>query len=137
MRRLALVVCVAALACVTSLSSRQTPAQPAAADGVAKAVRAKLDAAKQAFDLAERGKQLGLASVEQRVTWSRRWMEAERDLAVDAAGRRAAAEAHLARVKPLLAITEQLNKVGEVQFLDVLEMRYQVADAEEAVGSSR
>ena len=137
MRRLALVLCVAALACVVFVSSPHAPAQPAAADGAAKAVQAKLEAAKQAFDLSGRSEALGLASVAQRVTWSRQWTEAQRDLAPDAAGRRAAAEAHLARVKPLLARAEQLQKVGEIQFLDVLEMRYQLADAEQRVEEAR
>src|SRR3954470_5788441 len=137
MPRLALVFCFAALACVTFFSSPHAPGQPAPADGAAAARRAKLDAAKQAYDLADRGKALGLASVEQRVAWARRGVGAQRPLAPDAAGRRAAAEAHLARVKPLLAHTEQLHKVGEVQFLDVLEMRYQVADAEQRVEEAR
>src|SRR3954469_17776397 len=103
MPRLALVFCFAALACVTFFSSPHAPGQPAPADGVAAARRAKFDAAKQAYDLAERTQALGLAAGGGRGARARRGMGAQRDLAPAAPGRRAADEAHLARVKPLLA----------------------------------
>jgi hypothetical protein len=58
-------------------------------------------------------------------------MEAERDLAPDAAARRAAVTAHLDRMRPTLKGLEPLYESGRVQFRDVLAARYYVAEAEQ------
>ena len=97
--------------------------------------QAKLAAAKALYDGQLRARAAGLSGIDsdlaEQYTWSRRWMEAERDLAPDAAGRRAAGAAHLDRVRPALKSLERLHETGAAQFRDVLAARYYVAEAEQ------
>ena len=96
--------------------------------------RTKLEAAKQAYELVVdselRGGPAGRSDVEDRCTWSRRWMEAERDTAADEAGRRRAVVAHLERMKPMLAVMERRQEAGMISARDVASMRYFLAEAE-------
>ena len=97
--------------------------------------RAKLAAAKQAYemlvDLEKRGLADGRSAVEERCTWSRRWMEAERDAAADDAARRQAVVAHRDRMKPLLAMMERRQQAGMLSGQDLAATRYFVAEAEQ------
>jgi hypothetical protein len=98
--------------------------------------QAKLAAAKALYEGQLRARAVGLSGVDgpdltEQYAWSRRWMEAERDVALDAAGRRAAVAAHLERVRPTLKSLERLHETGAAQFRDVLAARYYVAEAEQ------
>ena len=98
--------------------------------------QAKLAAARQLYEVQVKARAAGLAGVDgwgltDQYTWSRRWMEAERDLAGDAAGRRTAVAAHLDRMRPTLKSFEKLFERGQAQFRDVLAARYYVAEAEQ------
>lgn len=98
--------------------------------------QAKLEAAKALYEGLQQAREAGLGGVDgsgltEQYTWSRHWMEAERDLAPDAAARRAAAAAHLDRMRPALKSLERLFKVGGTHFRDVLAARYYVAEAEQ------
>ena len=69
--------------------------------------------------------------LEERYTWSRRWMDAERDSAASGADRRRATEAHLGRMKRLPGVTERFQQAGMVFPADVAALRHFVADAEQ------
>jgi hypothetical protein len=120
-----------------ALAAQQAGAEKAAADAKpADPRQAKLAAAKGLYDLVDRQRAAGLSGIDgwrltDQYTWSRRWMEAERDLAPDAPGRRAAVAAHLDRMRPTLGSVEAMFKSGSTQFRDVLAARYYVAEAEQ------
>jgi hypothetical protein len=71
-------------------------------------------------------------TLEQLTLWSRRWMEAERDLAQDKAGRGAALSAHIQRLKKQEKICEELlrdSTFGLTQ-LCLDDLRYHRLEAE-------
>ncbi|HZN64083.1 MAG TPA: hypothetical protein VFB66_02195 [Tepidisphaeraceae bacterium] len=115
----------------------QQPGPGKAADAKqADSRQAKLAAAKALYEGQLRAREAGLSGVDgsdltEQYTWSRRWMEAERDLAPDAPARRAAAAAHLDRMRPTLKSLEALFESGGTHFRDVLAARYYVAEAEQ------
>jgi hypothetical protein len=125
-----------ALLAALALAAQQPGADQGADARPADPRQAKLVAAKRLYDIQIRQRAAGLGGVDgqgllDQYTWSRRWMEAERDLAGDAAGRRAAAAAHLERMRPTLKSLEPLFEAGRAQFTDVLAARYYVAEAEQ------
>ena len=140
MRRcLIMSLCLASMTWLVFRSATPAPAQAEPADRALEAKKAKLAAAKEWHEVMAKMQAQGLRTggFEERVTWSRRWMEAERDLAPEAAGRRAAAEGHLGRVKPLLTAAEQMLQAGEMQYADVVTLRYHLADAEDALAGAQ
>jgi hypothetical protein len=68
--------------------------------------------------------------MEDRYTWSRRWMEAQRDAASDDAGRRAAVTGHLNRMKPLVDRAKRLRAAGLNSAADVAAATWYAAEAE-------
>lgn len=68
--------------------------------------------------------------VEEIYRWSCRWLEAEWDLANDAAGRSAALKAHLERMADLAKNAEASAKVGVGRDVDAASARYFRAQAE-------
>ena len=101
---------------------------------VAGAKRAKLAAAKSTYELmvamAEHA-ETRVPDTDDRYTWSRRWMEAERECAADDAGRRAATAAHLDRMKRLLDVARKRLDAGMISASEAAAARYYVAEAEQ------
>jgi hypothetical protein len=62
--------------------------------------------------------------------WSRRWMEAEQAVAAEKAGRVAALQAHLARMKKLEANFEERRKNGTAPAYEVPQARFYRLEAE-------
>jgi hypothetical protein len=122
-----------------ALAARQAGADKAAdqgADAKGDPRQAKLAAARGLYEVQVKARAAGLSGLDEwgmtdQYTWSRRWMEAQRDLAADPAGRRAAVAAHLDRMRPTLKSLEAMFKSGSAQFRDVLAARYYVAEAEQ------
>jgi hypothetical protein len=106
---------------------------------VAGAKRAKLSAAKSAYELmvamAEHGG-TRVPATDDRYTWSRRWMEAERECAADDAGRRAATAAHLDRMKRLLDVARKRHEAGMISATEAAATYYYVAEAEQWVAEA-
>jgi hypothetical protein len=135
-RRIPIVVVVAALGCAMWWAAAGAPGQVgggaagvAANPAAAEAKRVKLDAAKQMYEIT--AARPGAPAMESRYTWSRRWMEAERDAAADDAGRRAAVDAHADRMKALAEQSAKLHDAGRLQFVDACAARYYAAEAEQ------
>ena len=125
-------------------SARAQPAGGKGADrnaAVEAAKRAKLTEAKTAYDLMvdlaqHGGGREGPFDTDDRYTWSRRWMEAERDVAPDDAARRAAAAAHLARMKRLRDVAERRQQAGMISATEAAATRYYAAEAEQWVAEA-
>ena len=136
MRRIPIVVVSAALTCAAwwaaagALGQAEGGAAGAAANpAAAEAKRARLDAAKQMYEITLA--RHGAPAMESRYTWSRRWMEAERDAAADDAARHAAVNAHADRMKLLAEQSAKLHDAGRLQFADACAARYYAAEAEQ------
>ena len=111
------------------------PAGAAPAKSLAAAKHDKLLTAKRAYEMLpalenQRGGPTVRFELEDRYTWSRRWMDAERDSAASGADRRRAAEAHLGRMRRLLGVGERFQQAGIVSPADVAALRYFAAEAE-------
>jgi hypothetical protein len=115
------------------------PASPKEIAAVAEAKRAKLAAAKSTYELmaamAEHA-ETRVPDTDERYAWSRRWMEAERECAADDAGRRAAADTHLARMKRLLDVAQKRLEAGMISATEAAATRYYVAEAEQWVAEA-
>jgi hypothetical protein len=106
---------------------------------VAGAKRAKLAAAKSTYELmvamAEHA-ETRVPDTDDRYTWSRRWMEAERECAADDAGRRAATAAHLDRMKRLLDVARKRHEAGMISATEAAAAHYYVAEAEQWIAEA-
>jgi hypothetical protein len=120
-------------------AAQQSPANAPLPTGVEGAKRAKLAAAKSTYELmvamAEHA-ETRVPDTDDRYAWSRRWMEAERECAADDAGRRAAADAHLARMKRLLDVAQKRLDAGMISATEAAATRYYVAEAEQWVAEA-
>jgi hypothetical protein len=120
-------------------AAQQSPANAAVPTGVEGAKRAKLAAAKSTYELmvamAEHA-ETRVPDTDDRYAWSRRWMEAERECAAGDAGRRAAADAHLARMKRLLDVAQKRLDAGMISATEAAATRYYVAEAEQWVAEA-
>ena len=124
---------------VIAQAPQGTAGAPEENTAVAGAKRAKLAAAKSTYELmvamAEHA-ETRVPDTDDRYTWSRRWMEAERECAADHAGRRAAADAHLARMKRLLDVAQKRLDAGMISATEAAATRYYVAEAEQWVAEA-
>jgi hypothetical protein len=133
--RTAVVLVAAALTCAALWAASETLGQAgggaAAGDirAAAEAKRAKLAAARQMYEITTA--KHGVPPMEGLYTWSRRWMEAERDAAADDAGRRAAVDAHAARMKSLAERAAKAFDAGRLSAADACAPRYYAAEAEQ------
>lgn len=94
-------------------------------------VQKKLDVAIPAYDGAYLSWQRGLGDVETVYRWSKRWMDAEVQLAKTTAEKATAADKHLARMRGFLAEATKRMDVGQVTVLDSKSTEWYVAEAEE------
>ena len=72
----------------------------------------------------------GQANADRLYLWSRRWMEAQRDVGPKKADRIAALEAHRDRMKDLRKTAEQRYKAGQCSHAEVLSVDFYLAEAE-------
>ena len=93
-------------------------------------LQARLDAAKEAYLLAEALYRQGTGEPETIYRWSHRWLTAQQALAGTKAERTAAAEAHLGRMKRLEEVAKATVRVGTGSPLDARAAKYYVAEAE-------
>jgi hypothetical protein len=103
---------------------------------VTEARQRTLEAVKRAYEAAVAARHRGDAagvSADAVFEWSRRWMEAERQVARDAPARNAAVEAHLARVKTAADVAELQFKAGFIGAADVEAARFYLAQASQWV----
>jgi hypothetical protein len=124
---------------VIAQAPQGTAGAPKENTAVAEAKRAKLSAAKSAYELmvamAEHGG-TRVPDTDDRYTWSRRWMEAERECAADDAGRRAAVTAHFDRMKPLAEVARKRHDAGMISATEAAAAYYYVAEAEQWVAET-
>jgi hypothetical protein len=94
--------------------------------------KAKLEAARITYEALLEVHRQGQAGfdAEKVYLWSRRWMEAERDLSEKKADRAAAAEAHLDRMKDLRKLDVARYKAGQGTKAEALGADFYVAEAE-------
>jgi outer membrane protein TolC len=92
--------------------------------------RAKLDAARHAYEANVRAYAAGQGDAEKVYLWSRRWMEAEREQAEKKGGREAALESHLKRMKDLREAAVKRYQAGQAPQADPLGAGFYVAEAE-------
>ncbi len=69
--------------------------------------------------------------------WSRRWLEAQQDLATKKEDRVAAAKAHLTRMQALERITRLMHKGGSVRAFDVAAVEFYRLEAERWVAQAK
>jgi hypothetical protein len=150
MRQAAVVLAVAVALAVAgrwTVSRASAQAQPAAVKAaepnseIQTAKRIKLAAAKTTYqlmvDMAEHGGGRGIPfDTDDHYAWSRRWMEAERDCAPGDAERRAAAAAHLERMRRLLDVALKRQEAGMISAADAAGTRYYTAEAEQWVAEA-
>lgn len=77
-------------------------------------LKAKLDAARKTYELTWKNYREGLRGAEYLYWWSRRWMEAQRELAEGKAEQIAAVQGHAERMRELERVVQNLQraKVG-------------------------
>jgi uncharacterized protein YpmB len=141
MRQAAVVLAVAVALAVAgrwTVSRASAQAQPAAVKAaepnseIQTAKRIKLAAAKTTYqvmvDIAEHGGGRGIPfDTDDHYAWSRRWMDAER---------RAAAAAHLERIRRLLDVALKRQEAGMISAADAAGTRYYTAEAEQWVAEA-
>jgi hypothetical protein len=93
---------------------------------IRRAARARLDAAKIAYDVFSRGHH----SIDSVCEWSNRWRKAAMATAGSKEEQRATAQAHLARVRELRKLLEDAYRVGRVPERDLWVADYYLAEAE-------
>jgi len=93
-------------------------------------LRAQLDAAQEAYALAEALYRQGKGEPESVYRWSHRWLTAQQALAGTKAERTATAEAHLGRMKRLEEVAKAAVRVGTGSPLDERAAKFYVAEAE-------
>src|SRR5262245_48360068 len=81
--------------------------------GPAALARARLDAARRAYDGYARFTYEQSGDPEKAYTWSRRWMEAQQALGGDRAARRAALQAHLDRMRNMERFLTEIARTGQ------------------------
>jgi hypothetical protein len=92
--------------------------------------RAKLDAARQTYQAVMRDLPAARADAEKVYLWSRRVLEAQRDLSDKKAERIAALEDHLARMKELRKVALARYRAGHATHTEALAGEFYVAEAE-------
>jgi outer membrane protein TolC len=126
-RRTILVGLVLGLVFARGAPAASGPAGPQTPAALAKA---KVEAAAKAFETAEKSYATGQSTAEQVYLWSRRWLEARRDLADNQAERAAAVEAHLGRLQMLRKTITARYKVGNAPYAEVTGAEFYVVEAE-------
>jgi RND family efflux transporter MFP subunit len=110
------------------------PEEPPAKEGgdVKKLTQARLEAARKTYEmLLQRYKNAtDRLDTEKMYQWSRRWMEAGRDLASKQDERVAAVQAHLDRMKDLERLATALSKAGQGLMSDVSAAEFYRTEAE-------
>lgn len=94
--------------------------------------RAKGEAARLVYEamVKELHEGRGQVNADRLYLWSRRWMEAQRDVSPKKADQVAALEAHRDRMKDLRKTTEQRYKAGQGSHAEVLSVDFYIAEAE-------
>lgn len=100
-----------------------------AADTAALA-KTKVAAAKTTYEVTVKAFAEGKADAEKVYLWSRRWMEAQRDVSGKQPDRVAAVEAHLERMKELRKTAEARYRIAQAPPADVLGADFSIAEAE-------
>jgi hypothetical protein len=90
----------------------------------------KLATARKVFEATVRAFQTGQSDAEKVYLWSRRWLEAQRDLSDKKAAEVAALEAHRGRMKDLRKMAEQRYRAGKVPDAEALGAEFYVAEVE-------
>lgn len=98
----------------------------------------RFDAAKRVYETIFKLRAFGEDrwNVEEMYQWSRRWMEAERDLATTASQRTAVAEAHLDRMLRISKAAVLRARMGE-SGIDVIATEFYVAEARVWLAAAR
>lgn len=118
---------------LVSADARTPKEEPPAKTGDAEASlkRQMLDAARKVYEDSTKRYQAGVsASVEELYLWSIRWLDAEFDLAADAAAKTTALKAHLERMKQVEKICVAFAKTGQGRQADAAAGRYYRTQAE-------
>jgi len=105
----------------------QAPPMPPDLAGLAEI---RVQAGSKAYELAWLYYSENRVDSEKVYRWSRRLFEAQRDASPDGAGRVAAGEAHLERIKKLEAKIRKIRKIGFGDSLDVIEVDYYRKEAD-------
>jgi WD40 repeat protein len=107
------------------------PNMNAAAD-VKKLAKARVDAARKAYDYAAMLLKAGSpgAKLEYSYTWSVRWLNAQRDMSSKHEDHLAALNAHLQRMQELARVTKALIETGGGSPLDSVAADYYLTEAE-------
>ncbi len=117
-------------AAVAPLQSQQVTPTPATPETVASLAKARAEFGAKAADLAWLYYSENRIDADKVYRWSKRAWEAASDSATDQAGRVAAAEAHLARMRKLEAKIAKIRKLGFGNSLDVAEVEFYFKEAE-------
>lgn len=114
---------------VVAICGQGPPPGEVAPSALLAADRVKL--ARQAFSVMERREKLDVPEgSDVYILWSVRLMQAERDAGPDKAGRIAAVQAHLNRVKDVEAKSARLYRGGETDIMHYLDVQWKRKEAE-------
>jgi hypothetical protein len=83
-----------------------------------------MQAARETYEALSKMHLAGKGDVEPLVVWSRRWMEAQRELSNSKVGQIAAVESHLARITELTQLTKAKFDAGRVPVYEYTAMVY-------------
>ena len=97
---------------------------------LAKLAKEKLEVARQAFKLAMEDLQTGRGTAEQIYLWSRRCLEAQRDLSAKKSDKLASLKEHLQRMKDLQKVTTELYRTGKATQFNAVASQFYVLEAE-------
>jgi hypothetical protein len=111
---------------------QKDPPPAKAGDAEAPLKKEMLEEARKVYELNVKQYQAGDGGLaaENLYVWSGRWLEAELDVAADAAARAAALKAHLDRMKDAEKLAAALWKAGQGRAADAAAGRYYRAQAE-------
>lgn len=129
------VVLVVSVGSACRLAAEDTPGQkeaPTPKDTEKALKKALLDDARKVFEQNQVRYQTGAVGIDVELmsNWSIRWLEAELELAADAAGKSAALKAHLGRMKDVEKFATALAKTGQGREADAVAGRYFRTQAE-------
>lgn len=95
--------------------------------------KARLDAVEKIYQLQAEMRKRGegpMFDLEQDYTWSRRWLDAQRDVSGKKTAPVTALETHLARMKQLQSLVQQGHKAGASSYMDLLTAEFYRLEAE-------
>lgn len=134
-----LIYTIVALVTGSAWAAPEDQKQPAAPTTAPSVTQQKLELARQAMKLAEQMRDHGISqqTLDDSARWSRRLMEAERNIAPSAEARTVAVNAHVTRMKKLEANSTAQFNAGTATQLDVLGATFYRLEAEELAAAAQ